>query len=131
MDPRDAHLTDPHVRPLMKLVERMRAQGLSVPNLDPSDGGTRARALFLSETSGPRAVGTGYVSQDNPDPSARNKKAALNKAGFSRDHVLLWNVVPFCVSTIDRNANVTAGQIREAVPYTQALVDLLPARCAT
>ncbi len=110
----------------MVMVGELRAKGYDVPNVDPNDGGVEARVLFLSETPGPRAVATGYVSQDNPDPSARNKKLALEQAGLLREDTLLWNVVPYCVSTVDQNANATGRQIRDALPYTQALVDLLP-----
>ena len=50
----------------------------------------------------------------------------LGEAGFARSQVLLWNVVPYCVSTIDANRNASVAQIREAVPYTQAFIDALP-----
>jgi hypothetical protein len=115
----------PHVLPLMNFVRHLRAQGLSVPSVDPKDGGIFARALFLLESPGPKAVGTQFISQDNPDWSARNMKRTLGEAGFLRSDVVLWNVVPYCVSTIDRNRNATVAQIIEAIPYTQAFVDEL------
>lgn len=124
-DPRDDHLDDEHVRPLMDIIRGMRERGLSVPNVDPNDGGVHARALFLLETPGPRAVGTFYVSRSNPDPSARNMSRALDFAGFARSDVLLWNVVPHCVSTIGANRNVTMTQIRDAIPDTQSFIDVL------
>jgi hypothetical protein len=34
--------------------------------------------------------------------------------------------VPYCVSTIEANRNASVAQIREAVPYTQAFIDVLP-----
>jgi hypothetical protein len=52
-------------------------------------------------------------------------KRTLGEAGFLRSDVVLWNVVPYCVSTIDRNRNATVSQIIEAIPYTQAFVDEL------
>jgi uracil-DNA glycosylase len=103
----------------------MRCRGLDVPNLDPNDGGVNARALFLLETPGPRAVGTGFISRDNPDPSARNMGRVLDDAGFLRSEVVLWNVVPNCVSTVDENRNVSIAQIRDAVPASQAFIDCL------
>lgn len=125
IDPRDARLNDDHVRPLMDIVRSIRARGLCVPNVDPDDGGIHARVLILLETPGPRAVGTFYISRSNPDPSARNIGKALDFAGFTRPDVLLWNVVPYCVSTIGGNQNVTAGQIRQAAPDTQAFIDAM------
>ena len=115
----------PHVLPLMDFVRHLRAQGLSVPSVDPKDGGIFARALFLQVTPGPKAVGTQFISQDNPNRTAHNMRLTLGEAGFLRSDVVLWNVVPYCVSTIDRNQNPTGAQIIEAIPYTQAFVDEL------
>jgi hypothetical protein len=81
--------------------------------------------LLLLESPGPRAVGTTFVSRDNPDPSARNMGIELERAGFQRSETVLWNVVPQCVSTIDKNQNATAAQIRAAAPDTQAFIDKL------
>lgn len=125
-DPREHRLSEPHVAPLMTLISCWRARGLDVPNVDPNDGGVFAKALFLLESPGPRAVGTGYISRDNPDPSARNMMKALDSAGFTRAETLLWNVVPYCVSTSDRNRNASPTQIRMAAPETNAFIDLLP-----
>src|SRR6476619_4794984 len=126
-DPREARLDEPHVRPLMDLVCSLRSRGYDVPNIDPNDGGVDARVLILLETPGPRAVGSRFVSRDNPDPSARNLGKALDHAGLNRSDVLVWNVVPYCVSTTDRNHNATGTQVREAVADLQAFLDRLPA----
>ena len=124
MDTREVRLSEPHVAPLMALVREWRErEHLEVPNVDPNDGGVDARMLVLLEISGPRAVGTGFVSRDNPDPSARNIGRLLDGAGFARSEVLLWNVVPFCVSTVDRNRNASRAQIVGAVPKTRAFID--------
>lgn len=126
MDTRESRLTSPHIKPLMDQVRRIRERGLDAPNIDPNDGGVNARVLFLLETPGPKAVGSGFVSRDNPDPSARNMGRVLDDAGFLRSDVLLWNVVPYCVSSLDKNRNVTLRQIRESAPDTQAFIDMLP-----
>jgi hypothetical protein len=125
-DARLGRMNEPHVRPLMTLIEGWRMEGFDVPSVDPNDAGVGARALFLLESPGPRAVGTGFISRDNPDPSARNMGKSLDLAGFARSDVLLWNVVPYCVSTIERNKNASSKQIRSAIPYTQAFIDRLP-----
>jgi hypothetical protein len=110
----------------MDVVRDLRVRGLVVPNVDPNDGGVDARILVLLETPGPRAVVSGFVSRDNPDPSAKNIGKALDAAGFARSDVLLWNAVPYCVSTETANRNATAAQIREAIPACQAFIDCLP-----
>jgi uracil-DNA glycosylase len=125
-DPRLVRLEEPHVRPLMELVNRLRATGRQVPNFDPNDGGVNARALFLLETPGPKAVATDFVSRDNPDPSAKNMGAALDQADLRRSDVVLWNVVPYCVSTADKNQQATAAQVRASAADTQAVIDRLP-----
>ena len=126
IDPRDFRLNDQHVQPLMTYIEQMRADGLIVPNVDPDNGGVNANALFLLESPGPKAVGTMYVSRNNPAPSAQNIGKALDAAGFRSSDILLWNVVPQCISTVDQNKRVSYTQIAEAVPHTQAFIDLLP-----
>src|SRR4051794_5578635 len=100
------------VKPLMDLIDRWRAQGLNVPAVDPNDGGIFATALFLLESPGPKAIQTGFISRDNPDPTARNMGIALDAAGFGRSEIVLWNVVPYCLSTRDRNCNATPAQIK-------------------
>jgi uracil-DNA glycosylase len=123
---REDRLDDPHVRPLMDVVRDLRDRGLVVPNVDPNDGGVDARILVLLETPGPRAVVSGFVSRDNPDPSAKNIGKVLDAAAFARSDVLLWNVVPYCMSTQTQNRNATAAHIREAIPAGQAFIDCLP-----
>jgi hypothetical protein len=136
-DPREARLDERHVRPLMELVRKLRKrfsdfavtngdpEPLGVPNVDPTDGGVNAKALFFLATPGRRAVRSGFVSQDNDDDTARNMKKALADAGFRRADVVLWNVVPYCVSTEYQDRKVTDAQVRKAVPDSQAFVDEL------
>lgn len=117
-------LGEDHVKPLMRLIKliRQRHGCRSVPNVDPEDGGIHAAALFLLESPGPKAVGTYFVSRDNPDPSARNMGCALCQAGFSRKQTLLWNTVPQCISTPTENRNATRLQVLGALPYTLAFI---------
>ena len=137
LDPREARLNELHVRPLMELVHKLRKRFADiaetngdldppgVPNVDPTDGGVNARALFFLATPGRRAVGSGFVSQDNPDDTALNMRKALAEAGFRRPDVVLWNVVPYCVSTKYQDRKVSDAQVRKAVPDSQAFVDEL------
>ena len=126
LDTREDRLNDPHVRPLMDLVRELRSRGLDVPNVDPNDGGVNAQVLILLETPGPKAVASRFVSRDNPDPSARNLGRALDDACLARADVVLWNVVPQCVSTTEQNRNVCAAKVRDALPALQAFIDQLP-----
>lgn len=113
--------------PINSFIAQWRADGLDVPNIDPEEGGAAARALFLLETPGLRAVVSQRVSRDNPDPSARNMSKALEAEGFTRPDVLLWNVVPQYLSSANRNRNATARRIQDAAPMTQAFINAMPA----
>jgi uracil-DNA glycosylase len=122
-DPRLNLLNEPHVRPLTMLIrEIMHDSGQHVPNVDPSDGGAYARVLFLLETPGPKAVGSDFVSADNPDKSASNMRESLDVAQLPRKDVVLWNVVPYCLSTPEKNENATDRHVRDAVPNTLRFV---------
>ncbi|MEU3093266.1 hypothetical protein ABZ690_00165 [Streptomyces sp. NPDC006967] len=75
---------EPAVRPLNEWVEKLRTRlgdGESVPWFDPASGGVKARSLFLLEAPGRKAMGaeaelrrtgSGIISVDNDDPTARN-----------------------------------------------------------
>jgi hypothetical protein len=125
-DPRLSRLDERHVKPLMELVTKIRQLGFVLPNVDPNDGGIAARVLILLETPGPKAVSTTFVSRDNPDPSARNMGASLDIAQLARKDVVLWNVVPHCLSSPDQNRNCSSRDIRRAAPDTQEFINLLP-----
>jgi len=107
----------------MALVNEMRRRGLQVPNVDPRDGGAKARALLLFESPGPKSIRSGFISRENSDPSARNVTEALARSGLERRDVMLWNVVPYCVSTAEFNRNATYRDVINAAPDTQAFID--------
>jgi uracil-DNA glycosylase len=105
----------------MNVVRDLRAQGLIVPNVDPNDGGVNARVLVLLETPGPKAVASGFVPRDNPDPTARNLGLLLDDVGFLRSDVVTWNVgAIYCLSTADKNRSASLAEIRESLPALQA-----------
>ena len=126
MDQRFPRLQETHVKPLTSLIEEIRGRGLQVPNVDPNDGGVNARALFLLTTPGPEAVVSGFVSCDNPDPTAANMRKSWEVTGIQRKHVALWNVVPYCLSTPSESRNPTSEEIQRAAPDTQRFIDLFP-----
>lgn len=106
-------------------MQSIRAAGHDVPGFDPLDGGIYARTAFLLESPGPRVVGSRFISRDNPDPSANNMTCLLSEAGLSRQNVVLWNVVPYSVSTISENRNASATQVRDAIRHTTDFLHLL------
>lgn len=117
------------------LVNRIRAeQNLTaeVPGFDPKNGNERAKYLFLLEAPGQKAVQTGQISFDNPDPTARNFRAQLAEAGIAREEIAVWNVVPWYIGneagTSIRAAN--GSDLRAGIAYLSPLVSaMLDLRC--
>ena len=108
---RAALLETAHMNGLRDFVRDLRAEtgyGARIPHFDPLDGGTQARVLFLMEAPGPKAVASGFISRDNPDPTARNLKNFLKEAGIEREQSALWNLVPWYIG------NEAGSRIRPA-----------------
>ena len=125
---RNKMLTLPHIQPLVDYLESMKVRlggGFDTPMFDPCDGGIHSKALFLLEAPGPKAVGSGFISRNNPDPSARNMNKLLSEAGFERGDVLLWNIVPWYVGTGDKIRPVKISDIERALPFLKILLTLL------
>ncbi|WP_366888266.1 uracil-DNA glycosylase [Rhodoferax sp.] len=105
-----------------------------VPHFDPLDGGVRARCLLLLDSPGRRSadsgsttvVGTGFVSRDNPDPTADNLRAATLQMGLPRDATVLWNTVPWYLGDANKLAPTVAANWHAAMPALRQLVLLLP-----
>lgn len=115
-----------HARPLADHVRRMRGGGLGfVPDFDPLDGGIEARLLFLLEKPGPRVVspdGVGFVSRNNPDPTARNCRAFMLEAGIDHRQVAIWNIVPWWNGTM----TITAAECRAGAAALRVTLGLFP-----
>jgi len=127
---RKAALNQPHIAPLAAFVRRLRhAAGHmeGVPDFDPLDGGVRAECLFLLEAPGGRAVGSGFVSRNNPDETAKNFFLLNEEAGLSRARTVTWNVVPWYVGSGEKIRAVTVSDIRASSPHLKELLGLLPA----
>jgi uracil-DNA glycosylase len=121
---RQALLGDDHVAPLVaygtQLAERT---GKAVP----LDGGVNARLLILLETPGPRVLGTGFVSRDNPSGTAANMFRFLTNAGIARADTVIWNIVPWLIQTPgERNRNPSRGDVAEGLAHLPDFLDLLP-----
>lgn len=103
-----------------------RAQPDDVPFFDPCDGGIEARALFLLEAPGRRAKGSGFVSRNNPDETAKNTFELQREAGLPRRSVVLWNIVPWYVGSGGKIRGVSWSDIKQAQGYLDRLLGLLP-----
>jgi len=121
-------LTLPHMKPLADYilsVRQQRGEEYQIPDFDPCDGGIHARALFLLEAPGPRSR-YGFVSRNNPDPTARNLWHLMRDAGIARSDTLIWNICPWYVGEKGRIRPVNTSDVQEALPYLRELLDLLP-----
>lgn len=114
---------------LIAQIRRDRGLDREVPGFDPQNGNEQAWLLLLLEAPGPRAVQSGFVSFDNPDPTARNLKEQLAAAGIGRadlaiwrsGDLAIWNIVPWYIG------NATGTAIRAAAgPDVLAGVEYLP-----
>jgi len=119
------------VKVLGPFVDRVRARwpDRQVPAFDPQDGGSAARALFLLEAPGPRAVKSGLISRHNPDQTAKAFNKLLAEAGIAPAETILWNVVPWYIGNAEltkiRPARV--ADLRQAEEHLVELIGLLPA----
>jgi len=116
---------------LRQYIAGLRTEGRgTVPDLDPLDGGTAAKALFLFEKPGPmtepersgRRAGSGFISRDNDDETAEATYLFMREAGLPRRLTAIWNVVPWWNGT----RKVTAAELRDGVGAVRQLVTLLP-----
>ncbi len=123
-----ALLDAPHASPIAAYVRHLRAQDRGyVPDFDPLDGGTGARMLVVLEKPGPRTVppaGSGFVSRDTDDPTARTLGRFMEQAGVPRSGVAVWNVVPWWNGTMAMTTaekRLGAAQLAELLPLLPAL----------
>ena len=128
---RVALLDETHMFSLRDFVRDLRIEtgyGVRIPHFDPLDGGNRARVLFLMEAPGPKAVASGFISRDNPDPTARNLKNLLVEAGIERKETALWNLVPWYIGNESGSKIRPATQedSRESATALQRLWPLFP-----
>jgi len=97
-----------------------------IPYFDPLDGGINASLLFLLEAPGPKAVESGFISRDNPDPTARNMMHLLNECGVPRRETISWNIVPWYVGSNGHIRPVNQKEITNGIEYLRSLQPLLP-----
>lgn len=126
---RRLELDQAHIAPLTDYVLTLRSTyglGDEIPFFDPRDGGVDARVLFLLEAPGGKAVASGFISRDNPDPSARNVSLISDEAGLLRMQTVAWNIVPWYVGSGSRIRPVNQMDIDSAIQALGRLPSLLP-----
>jgi uracil-DNA glycosylase len=125
---RRAMMALPHMSPLVSYVERIRSRRsheCDVPLFDPCDGGVNAKILFLLEAPGPKAVGSSFISRNNPDLTARNMNRLLGEAALPREASILWNIIPWYIGSGKRIRAAIKSDVQEALPYLMDLISLL------
>lgn len=127
---RQRMLTEPHVAPLARYVDGLRAKhpAWEFQDFDPLDGGIDADMLFLLEKPGPmtsptgKREGSGFISRNNNDATAEAVFDFMIQAGILRRRAVLWNVIPGWNATI----KTTTEEVRRGVEELQNLLPLLP-----
>jgi uracil-DNA glycosylase len=120
----------PHMAALTRYVRHLRSTSPAdyrIPYFDPCDGGSKASVLLLLEAPGARAVESGFVSRNNPDPTAKNMCDLLSSASLPRGRSVLWNVVPWYVGSATKIRPVSASDINAASRHLEKFLSLLPA----
>jgi len=118
-----------HMTKLTAFVRRIRrdpTSGGNVPDFDPLDGGERARVLVLLEAPGRKAVATGFISRDNPDPTAANFFRVLKASQLPRRDTVLWNIVPWYIGTPDRIRAAHSSDVEHGRMWLRRLLSYLP-----
>ncbi|MHA0875230.1 uracil-DNA glycosylase [Enterobacter pasteurii] len=126
---RQSLLTAPHMQPLTAYVERLRERlgdKVFIPDFDPLDGGINAEFIFLFEKPGPqtdfRNGGSGFISRDNNDDTAKAIFCFMQSIGLDRKRTLLWNTIPAW-----DNARAYKGfHVLDGIKFLDELLLLLP-----
>lgn len=125
---REAMLLEPHMQPLLNYLNDMKnSLGLDceTPMFDPCDGGVDARVLILLEAPGPKAVGSKFISRNNPDRTADNMNKLLRVAKIPRKDTILWNIVPWYIGDSRKIRPAIREDISLALPFLKKLIEIL------
>lgn len=124
-------LNQRHVRPLTRFVEQIRREQPSreVPYFDPLDGGIDAHCLYVLEAPGRMTNGengSGFVSRNNNDETAKNFFEVNKSAGIPRRKTITWNIVPWYIGNDGRRRKPNSSEISLGLEYLCRLIDKLP-----
>nr|WP_296390120.1 uracil-DNA glycosylase [Williamsia sp.] len=125
-------IREPHVAPINALADEIAdTYGLPrghVPYVDPAQGGTNARVLVLLDNPSTKAeagTGSGLLSLDNNDATAKNCRLAYKQFGVDWKHVVHWNVCPFPTAN-QSNGSSMASERQRGAEWTRAIFALCP-----
>ena len=122
-DRRRGMLEEPRIAPLTKYAQALRRMGRGeVPDFDPLDGGVEAQTLFLLEKPGPVAAGSGFISRNNDDPTAKATFNFMDKARLKPSEYVIWNAVPWWNGT----RRIRPAEREAGAEQLKELLKLLP-----
>lgn len=126
------HLLASHVAPFNALADAVAdAEGIRrglVPYVDPQLGGVDARVLVLLDNPSTKAeagTGSGLLSLENDDRSAKNCVAFYNDIGLGPELFVHWNAAPAPIEGEKNGASSPSERERGAV-WLREIVALLP-----
>ncbi|WP_458071113.1 uracil-DNA glycosylase [Rhodanobacter sp. BL-MT-08] len=122
-------INESHIAPLTAFVETLRMEAgpdASIPYFDPWDGGVEAKILFLLEAPGPKAVGSGFISRNNPEETAKNFFELSTEAQIPRKETVIWNSVPWYIGTGTKIRAATPSDLEAGLRPLPRLLELLP-----
>lgn len=115
-----------------EIVDRIRAERnlpvKDVPGFDPANGNESAKILFLLETPGTGAIESRKISYDNDDPTAREFKDQIEKAGICRRDIAIWNVVPWYLKEErgKKNPPVREADLKAGRDFLKMVITAMP-----
>lgn len=129
---REMEIDLPHVAPLNNWVRKLRQKfdnDANIPWFDPWDGGIEAKILWLLEAPGPKATkkrGSGFISCNNDDQTAKNTWETREEAGVPRKMVVHWNVIPYYIGSDTKIRAYNNTDVASVRPYLKELLGFFP-----
>lgn len=129
---KQAHIRDRHVAPINALADRVAdAEGIArglVPYVDPQMGGVEATVLALLDNPSTKAeagTGSGLLSLENNDGTAKFCAEQYNAFGLTPGEVVHWNVAPALIAGT-KNGGSSADERVRGARWLRDLLELLP-----
>lgn len=88
-----------------------------------------AKILWLLEAPGPKATrikGSGFISCNNDNQTAKNTWETREEAGVSRKLVAHWNVIPYYIGSDTKIRAYNSNDVASVRPYIRELLQFFP-----